>query len=174
MLHSSQEGYRPQCNTSRQIQMIIATLEDTRLANKDIHLTYIDIRNAFGFIDHARLLALIENLSFPLNVVKIVRDIYKNSTTSFTRNHFGTTSQSKLAVGPYKGTTLAHIYLSYFWNHFWDGLKKTTWDTTSTHLPPYVPPQHTQTIWQSLPTTYNISNHKYSKYKNLHNDHIGT
>jgi hypothetical protein len=58
LLHFSQEGFRPQRNTSRQIQMIIASVEDARLTNKDIYITYIDFINAFGSINHARLLAL--------------------------------------------------------------------------------------------------------------------
>jgi hypothetical protein len=40
-------------------------LEDAKLTNHDIYLTYIDFRNAFGFIDHARLLALMEDLGYP-------------------------------------------------------------------------------------------------------------
>ena len=65
IIHFSQEGFRPQRNTSRQLQMIIAALEDAKLTNKDIYLTYIDFRNVFGSIDHARLLALMEDLGYP-------------------------------------------------------------------------------------------------------------
>ena len=79
LLHFSQEGFRPQRNTSRQIQTIIAALEDARLTTKDIYLTYIDFRNAFGSIDHARLLAIMEDLGYPLDAVEIVGNIYKNS-----------------------------------------------------------------------------------------------
>lgn len=35
-------------------------LEHARLTNNDIYLTYIDFCNAFNFIDHVRLLALVE------------------------------------------------------------------------------------------------------------------
>ena len=66
LLHLSQEGFRPQHNTSRQIQPIIATLEDARLTIKDIYLTYINFNNAFGSIDHARLLAIMVGLGYPL------------------------------------------------------------------------------------------------------------
>ena len=45
--------------------MIIAALEDAHLTNKDIYLTYNDLNNAFGFIDHVRLLAIMEDLGFP-------------------------------------------------------------------------------------------------------------
>ena len=57
--------------------MIIAALEDAKLTNKDIYLTYIDLRNAFGSIDHARLLALMEDVGYPLDAVKIIKNIYK-------------------------------------------------------------------------------------------------
>lgn len=41
--------------------MIIATLEDTLLTNKDMCLSYIDFHNAFDFIDHARLALMEDN-----------------------------------------------------------------------------------------------------------------
>ena len=107
LLHFSQEGFRPQRNTSRQIQMITAALEDARLTNKDIYLTYIDFRNAFGSIDHARLLALMEDLGFPKDAVEIVGNIYHNSTTSFTGNHFGTTPPITISRGTIQGDTLS-------------------------------------------------------------------
>lgn len=91
ILHFSQEGFRPQRNTSRQIQTIIATLKDARLTANDIYLTYIDFRNAFGSIDQIQLLAIMEDLEYPLDVVEIVGNIYKNSTTSFSGSQFGTT-----------------------------------------------------------------------------------
>ena len=57
LLHFSHEGFRPQHNTTRQIQMIVRALEDAQLTNKNIYLTYIDFRDAFGSIDHAMLYA---------------------------------------------------------------------------------------------------------------------
>ena len=90
LLHFSQEGFCPQRNTSRQIQTIIAVLEDAKLTTQDIYLTYIDLRNAFGSIDHARLLALMEDLGYLLDAIVIVGNIYENSSTSFTGSHFGT------------------------------------------------------------------------------------
>ena len=42
--------------------MIIVTLVDAQLTNKDIYLTYINFQNAFSSIDNARLLALMEDL----------------------------------------------------------------------------------------------------------------
>ena len=107
LLHFSQEGFRPQRNTSRQIQMVIVALEDARLTNKDIYLTYIDFRNAFGSIDHARLLALMEDLGFPTDAVEIIGNIYTNSTTSFTDSHFGTTPPIEISRGTIQGDILS-------------------------------------------------------------------
>ena len=70
----------------------IVALEDARLTNKDIYLlSYIDSRIAFGIIDHARLLALVEDLGYPRDVVELIGNIYTKSTTSFQGNHFITT-----------------------------------------------------------------------------------
>jgi hypothetical protein len=42
--------------------MVLATLEDARLTNKDIYLISIDFQNAFNAMYHARLIALMEDL----------------------------------------------------------------------------------------------------------------
>ena len=71
--HFSQEGFRPQRNTTRQIQIIIIALEDVKLINNDIYLTQIDFKNAFGFIDHVRLLTLMEDLGYSKDTIKTNR-----------------------------------------------------------------------------------------------------
>lgn len=70
--------------------MIIFALKDAWLTSHDIFLTYIDFRNAFGFINHAKLLAIMEDLGSPEGVVELVGNIYMNSTTAFHGSHFGT------------------------------------------------------------------------------------
>ena len=87
--------------------MIIAALEDAKLTNKDIYLTYIDFRNAFRSIDHARLLALMEDMGYPTNAVEIVGDIYTQTTTSFTYNQSGTTPPVIISRGIIQGDTLS-------------------------------------------------------------------
>jgi hypothetical protein len=43
--------------------------------NQDIFLVYIDFKNAFGSIDHARLLALMTDLGYPIDVVNLIGNI---------------------------------------------------------------------------------------------------
>jgi hypothetical protein len=57
----------------------------------DVYLLYINLKNAFGSIDHVRLLTVKYDLGYPLNVVQLVENIYSHSTTIFSREYFGKT-----------------------------------------------------------------------------------
>ena len=89
ILHDSQEEFRAERRTSRQLQVIIPVLEDTRFTNHDIYILYIDFKNTFGSIDHARLLAIMKDLGYPNYVINLSGNIYSQSTTIFTGEHFG-------------------------------------------------------------------------------------
>lgn len=106
ILHFSQQGFRPQRNTMRQIQIIIVTLDDVKLPNNDIYLAYIDFRNTFGFIYHVRLLALMEDLGYPSDAIELISNIFTNSTTSFHDNHFDATSPIHISKGMIQDNTL--------------------------------------------------------------------
>ena len=89
ILHDSQEGFRVERCTSRQLQLLIAALEDVRFTNQDIYLLYIDFKNSFGSIDHAHLLVIMKDLGYLEDAVKLVGNIYSHSNTIFTCEHFG-------------------------------------------------------------------------------------
>jgi hypothetical protein len=76
ILHDSQEGFRAERGTSRQLQLLIATLEDVRFMTQDIYILYIDFKIAFGSINHARLLAIMKDLEFPTDAVSLISNIY--------------------------------------------------------------------------------------------------
>jgi hypothetical protein len=69
ILQSSQEGFEQERSTKRQIQTIIAALEDFEFTNQDTYILYFDFKNAFGSIDHAKLLALMEDLGYPTDAI---------------------------------------------------------------------------------------------------------
>lgn len=60
-----QEGFGLQRNITRQIQMIIATLEGARLTNNGMYNTYINSRIVFGSIEHAKLLTVKGDFGYP-------------------------------------------------------------------------------------------------------------
>jgi hypothetical protein len=106
IIHNSQEGFRQERCTSRQIQTIIATLEDARFTPQDIYLLYIDFTNAFGSIDHARLLAIMLDLGYPTDAVKLIGNIYSESHTTINGQYFGTTKPIAIQRGSIQGDTL--------------------------------------------------------------------
>jgi hypothetical protein len=107
ILNDSQEGFRGERNTTRQIQMLLSTLEDAKYTNQDIYILYIDFKNAFGSIDHARLLAIMEDLGYPKDLVELTGNIYTNATTTFVGESFGKTKPVKIERGTIQGDTLS-------------------------------------------------------------------
>ena len=91
ILHDSQEGFRAERGTSRQLQLLIAALEDARFTNQDIYILYIDLKNAFGSIDHTRLLAIMKDLEYPTDAINLIGNIYSQSSIIFSGEHFGKT-----------------------------------------------------------------------------------
>jgi hypothetical protein len=84
ILHDSQEGFRAERSTARQLQLLIAALEDAKFTNQDIYLLYIDFKNAFGSLDHVRLLTIMKDLGYPTDAIMLVGNIYSHSNTIFT------------------------------------------------------------------------------------------
>ena len=107
ILHDSQEGFRAERCTSRQLQLLIAAVEDAQFTNQDIYLLYIDFKNAFGSIDHARLLVIMKDLGYPEDAVKLVGNIYSQSNTTFTDEHFGQTQKIPIQRGTIQGDILS-------------------------------------------------------------------
>jgi hypothetical protein len=107
ILQNSQEGFRQERCTSRQLQTLIAALEDSRLTQQDIYLLYIDFKNAFGSIDHARLLAIMADLGYPQDAINLIGNIYSSSSIIFSESHFGKTKPVHIQRGTIQGDTLS-------------------------------------------------------------------
>ena len=88
ILHESQEGFRAKRGTSKQLQLLIAALEDARFTNQDIYIyiLYIDFKNSFGSIDHARLLAIMKDLGCPSDAIHLIGNITHNLLLYFMGN----------------------------------------------------------------------------------------
>jgi hypothetical protein len=107
ILHNSQEGFRAERCTTRQLQLLIGALEDAKFSNQDIYLLYIDFKNAFRSIDHARLLAIMHDLGYPEDAVHLIGNIYTNSTTTYTGEHFSHTTPIQIQRGTIQGDILS-------------------------------------------------------------------
>ena len=71
---------------------------------------YIDFKNAFGSIDHARLLAIMIDLGFPNDTVTLVGNIYSQSTTTYIGEHFGKTHPTPIQRGTIQGDNQWYNY----------------------------------------------------------------
>jgi hypothetical protein len=117
-LHNSQEGFRQERCTSRQIQTLIAALEDARFTTQDIYLLFIDFTNAFGSINHAKLLTIMFDLGFSQATIILIGSIYSESYTTLQAHTSVKQNLSPFKEVPYKKTSSAHTYLSSFLNLF--------------------------------------------------------
>ena len=106
-MHDSQEGFRAESGTSRQLQLLIAALEDARLINQNIYIVYIDFKNASGSIDHARRLAIMKDLGYPTDVINLIGNIYSQSSTIYIGEYFGKTLPISIQRGTIQGDTLS-------------------------------------------------------------------
>jgi hypothetical protein len=107
ILQNSQEGFRQERCTSQQLQTLIAALKDSKFIQQDIYLLYIDFKNAFGSIDHARLLAIMADLGYLQDAVNLIDNIYLNSSTMFFGSYFGKTKLVHIQRGTIQGDTLS-------------------------------------------------------------------
>ena len=86
-----------------QLQLLITTLEDAQFTNQDIYLLYIDFKKAFGSIDHAWLLAIMKDLEYSEDAIKLVGNIYSQSNTIFIGEYFGQTQKIPIQRGTIQG-----------------------------------------------------------------------
>ena len=57
------------------------TNTNSNIRRRSIHLLYINFKNAFGSINHARLLAIMKDLGYLEDAIKLVGNIYSHSNT---------------------------------------------------------------------------------------------
>ena len=113
------------------MKLLIAALDDVQFTNQDIYLLYIDFKNSFGSIDHARLLAIMNDLGYLKDVVKLIGNIYSQSNIIFIGEHFGQTQKYQYKEEQSKKTLSVYSYLLYSYNHSNVGYKE---EKTDTHL----------------------------------------
>jgi len=75
ILAQAQEGSRKQRNTLRQLTRVTNAIEDANLSGQELHGMYIDFENAYGSVDHKKLLGIMEYLGIPKPLIEVVENI---------------------------------------------------------------------------------------------------
>ncbi|KAK3252367.1 hypothetical protein CYMTET_38325 [Cymbomonas tetramitiformis] len=75
ILAQAQEGSREKRNTLRQLTRVTNAIEDANVSGRELHGLYVDFENAYGSVDHNKLLHTMQYLGIPEELTQVVRDV---------------------------------------------------------------------------------------------------
>ncbi|KAK3280534.1 hypothetical protein CYMTET_11628 [Cymbomonas tetramitiformis] len=75
ILAQAQEGSREKRNTLRQLTRVTNAIEDANVSGRELHGLYVDFENAYGSVDHNKLLYTMQYLGIPDELTQVVRDV---------------------------------------------------------------------------------------------------
>ncbi|KAK3258794.1 hypothetical protein CYMTET_32168 [Cymbomonas tetramitiformis] len=70
-----QEGSRKDHNTLRQLTRVTNAIEDANISKQQLMACYVDFENAYGSVDHDRLVRTLEYLGVPAGLVGAIKDV---------------------------------------------------------------------------------------------------
>ncbi|KAL5509854.1 hypothetical protein EMCRGX_G005293 [Ephydatia muelleri] len=76
----AQKGFLAYDGCAEHNFLLRSVMTDSRRRKKDVILTWLDLRDAFGSVPHQLLLSLMKQLGLSGTVLDVVRDIYSHST----------------------------------------------------------------------------------------------
>ena len=84
---TAQKGFIHNVNgASEHINVLNELISDATRNRKDINILTLDFANAFGSIDHRHIVDTLKEVGFPTCFCKWIKDLYTNTTTSFSVN----------------------------------------------------------------------------------------
>lgn len=108
ILSDSQCGFRPERRTLQHILHLTSVIEDASSNDRDLYILYLDLKDAFGSVDHARLHQVLAKLGIPRDFLSIIKDLYTGRTTCI-RTARGTTRPIKCLRGTVQGDCLSPL-----------------------------------------------------------------
>lgn len=83
ILHPNQKGFMPYDGVLDHNYVLQTRIAEARRGVRALCVAWLDITNAFGSISHDAISIALEKSGVGLDLVEIIQDIYKDSTTSF-------------------------------------------------------------------------------------------
>ena len=95
--------------------MISEIIFDANRNRKDLYLTTIDLRDAFGSVPHDYIMYMLQQMNFPEEIGMIIEDSYKNGTT---RVHVGSNCSESIDIhkGVKQGCPLSPLIFNFCMN----------------------------------------------------------
>ena len=107
-MSDSQEGFRKGRSTNRAVAHLQLLLEDAHEAQKNIYITYLDLKGAYPSVDHGQLQQIMQDLGIPRDVRELIAGLHKGACTSFLTPH-GPTPPIPIHRGTLQGDPLSPI-----------------------------------------------------------------
>ena len=80
IISSAQKGFMPAEGVFEHLFMLDQILEDSRVGRRNVCVTWLDIRNAFGSVRPDCILQVLEHFHAPIYMREVVADLYKSGS----------------------------------------------------------------------------------------------
>ena len=108
LLSDVQKSARPSEGCYEHTYILQSLVLDAKRHSKDLYLSWLDLKNAFGSISHDVIQITLKHLGVPDGIVELVNNVYTNATTVVTTPS-GTTPPIPLLAGVKQGCPLSPI-----------------------------------------------------------------
>ena len=108
IMSPSQKGFLPLEGCLEHNHLMTSVLQDSRRKKKAAFLTWLDLKDAYGSVPHEILFRVMELAGLEGTTLKVVKDIYHNTTTSV-RTKGATTAPITIKRGVKQGCPLSPI-----------------------------------------------------------------
>ena len=106
ILRTNQNGFRRGRSTAAQILSLRRIVEETRNANREMSLVFVDFRKAFDSINRDTLFEILPLYGIPPKLVKAIQALYQNTSATIITPD-GHTDFFNILAGVLQGDTLA-------------------------------------------------------------------
>ncbi len=105
---NAQGGWRKNRSTWQKINTLIAAIRDANNENKEIHLTYVDLKKAYDSTDHDTLIDTLTQYGFDENLTQLIKALNTGNTCSVI-TVYGRTEEYPIERGVRQGCPLSPL-----------------------------------------------------------------
>ena len=108
-----QAGFRKGIGTRYHIANFRWMMETAIEHNSNMYVCFIDYKKAFDFVDHERLLVILQEMGIPVNLIVLLRNLYTKQEATI-RTEFGETDTINIGKGVRQGCILSPLLFNIY------------------------------------------------------------
>ena len=109
LLSPNQKSARPTEGCHEHTFTLQTIVADCERSKKNSFFAWLDVKNAFGSIPHDVIYATLEHMGFPAPLIRLIRDIYTDATTSVRTSKDESTEPITIKAGVKQGCPVSAI-----------------------------------------------------------------